>query len=140
LCPAPLRHDHALRVTLAPADHSDARRHLAAILSADAVGYSRRMAEDDTATVAALRSRRETFSGYVREHHGRIVGTAGDNVLAEFASAIDAVACALAVQGELVPGEATIAEAERLPFRIGVHLGEILLEDGEIFGDGINVA
>ncbi len=122
------------------AGHSGARRHLAAILSADAVGYSRRMAEDDAATVAALRSRRETISGYVREHHGRVVGTAGDNVLAEFASAIDAAACAVAVQSELVRTEAELSEQQRLPFRIGIHLGEILVDDGEIFGDGINVA
>ncbi|HXC52273.1 MAG TPA: adenylate/guanylate cyclase domain-containing protein [Candidatus Limnocylindrales bacterium] len=115
-------------------------RHLRAILSADAVGYSRRMAENDAATVAAIRSRRQTFSGYVREHHGRIVGTAGDNVLAEFTSSIDAVACAVAVQTELAETEAGVPEGERLRFRIGIHLGSILVEEGEIFGDGINVA
>jgi len=111
-----------------------------AILSADAVGYSRRMAENDAATVAAIRSRRQTFSGFVREHHGRVVGTAGDNVLAEFTSSIDAVACAVAVQAELARTETGVAENERLRFRIGIHLGLVLVEDGEIFGDGINVA
>ena len=118
-----------------------ARRQLAAILSADAVGYSRRMAEDDAATVATLRGHRQAFAGVVREHNGRIVGTAGDNVLAEFASAVDAVACALAVQAELERRDADTSEQRRLPFRIGVHLGDLLVDDdGEIFGDGINVA
>ncbi|HYC55662.1 MAG TPA: adenylate/guanylate cyclase domain-containing protein [Candidatus Binatia bacterium] len=116
------------------------RRHLAAILSADAVGYSARMAEDPAATVEALRARRQTFAGYIRKHQGRLVGTAGDNVLAEFASAIDAAACALDVQGELARIESSLPHERRLPFRIGVHLGEILIDEGEIFGDGINVA
>lgn len=122
------------------ADPGQLSRRLATILSADAVGYSRRMAEDDAATVTALRSRRETFRGYVREYRGRIVGTAGDNVLAEFASTIDAVACALAVQEELARTEAELAPQERLPFRIGIHIGEVLVLDAEIFGDGINIA
>ena len=119
---------------------STARRHLAAILSADAVGYSRRMAEDEAATVAAMRSHRETLSGFVREHHGRVVNAVGDNLLAEFASAVDAAACAVAVQRELVRREAGLPAERRLPFRIGLHLGDIVVTDDDIFGDGINVA
>src|SRR5580765_778136 len=119
---------------------TQARRHLAAILSADAVGYSRRMAEDEAATVAAMRSHRETLSGFVREHHGRVVNAVGDNMLAEFASAVDAAACAVAVQGELARREAHLPADRRLQFRIGVHLGDLVIEDDEIFGDGINIA
>lgn len=117
-----------------------AHRQLAAILSADAVGYSRRMAADEAATVAAMRAHRETLSGFVREHHGRVVNAVGDNLLAEFASAVDAAACALAAQGELARREAHLADDERLRLRIGLHLGDLVVADGEIFGDGINVA
>jgi adenylate cyclase len=117
-----------------------ARRQLAAILSADAVGYSRRMAADEAATVAAMRSHRETLGGFVREHHGRVVNAVGDNLLAEFASAVDAAACAVAAQRELARREADLADDQRLRFRIGVHLGDLVIEEDEIFGDGINIA
>ena len=117
-----------------------ARRHLAAILSADAVGYSRRMADDEAATVATMRSHRETLSGFVREHRGRVVNAVGDNLLAEFASAVDAAACAVAVQRELARREADVPADRRLPFRIGLHLGDIIVTDDDVFGDGINVA
>ncbi len=117
-----------------------ARRQLAAILSADAVGYSRRMAADEGATVAAMRSHRETLGGFVREHHGRVVNAVGDNLLAEFASAVDATACAVAVQHELTRREAHLPDDQRLRLRIGVHLGDLVIEDDEIFGDGINIA
>lgn len=116
------------------------RRQLAAILSADAVGYSRRMAADEAATVAAMRSNRETLGGFVREHHGRVVNAVGDNMLAEFASAVDAAACAVAAQRELARRDADVPEDERLRFRIGVHLGDLVIEEDEIFGDGINIA
>ncbi len=117
-----------------------ARRQLAAMLSADAVGYSRRMAADEAATVQALRAHRQAFDGFVREHRGRVVNAVGDNVLAEFGSAVDAVACAIDIQTEIGRREAKLPDDERLLFRIGVHLGDLLIEDGEIFGDGINVA
>jgi adenylate cyclase len=116
------------------------RRQLAAILSADAVGYSRRMAEDEAATVQAIRAHRETIGGFVREHRGRVVDAVGDNVLAEFASAVDAVACAVELQLELERREAKLPEDRRLLFRIGIHLGDLLVDEGQIFGDGINVA
>src|SRR5258705_6624566 len=115
------------------------RRQLAAILSADAVGYSRRMAEDEAATARTLGSHRDTIAGFVREHHGRVVNAVGDNLLAEFASAVDAVACALDVQTELARREAGLGEDRRLRFRIGIHLGDLPVED-EILGDAINVA
>ncbi len=118
---------------------TNARRQLAAILSADAVGYSRRMAEDEAATAQTLRSHRDTIAGFVREHHGRVVNAVGDNLLAEFASAVDATACALDVQTELARREAGLSEDRRLRFRIGIHLGDLPVED-EILGDAINIA
>src|SRR6185436_1610525 len=123
-----------------PEKDTRARRQLAAILSADAVGYSRRMAVDEAATVAAMRSHRETLGGFVREHHGQVVNAIGDNMLAQFGSAVDAAACAVAVQSELARREAHLPEERRLRFRIGMHLGDLVIEDGEIFGDGINIA
>lgn len=125
---------------MATTHDTKARRQLAAILSADAVGYSRRMAADEAATVAAMRLHRETLGGFVREHHGRVVNAVGDNMLAEFASAVDAAACAVAAQRELARREADLPEDRRLRFRIGVHLGDLVIEEDEIFGDGINIA
>ncbi|MBI3770345.1 MAG: adenylate/guanylate cyclase domain-containing protein [Deltaproteobacteria bacterium] len=121
-------------------ERNKARRQLAAILSADAVGYSRRMADDEAATVQALRAHRETIGGFVREHRGRVNNAVGDNLLAEFASAVDAVTCALDVQTELARREAGLPEERRLRFRIGIHLGDLLVEGDQIYGDGINVA
>jgi adenylate cyclase len=121
-------------------EENKARRQLVALLSADAVGYSRRMAEDEVATVQTLRSHRQAIDGFVREHRGRVVNAVGDNLLAQFASAVDAVACAIDIQTELARREADLAEERRLRFRIGVQLGDLLVDDDEIFGDGINVA
>ena len=123
-----------------PVEPNKVCRQLAAILSADAVGYSRRMAQDEAATVQALRSQREVIGGCVREHRGRVVDAVGDNVLAQFASAVDAVACAIDIQTELARREAKLPEERRLRFRIGIHLGDVLVDDDQIFGDGINIA
>ncbi len=117
-----------------------ARRRLAAILSADAVGYSRHMAEDDVATVETLRSHRESIGGLVREHHGRVVDAVGDNLLAEFASAVDAVACAVSVQQLLAERNGKLPDERRMPFRIGIHLGDLLVDGDHLYGDGINIA
>jgi adenylate cyclase len=125
---------------MASVEPNKARRQLAAILSADAVDYSLHMAEDEAATVQTLRSHRDTIGGFVREHRGRVVDAVGDNLLAEFASAVDAVACALDVQTELERRGAELPEDRRLRFRIGVHLGDLLVDGNQIFGDGINVA
>jgi len=119
---------------------SSARRRLAAILSADAVGFSRRMAENDVATVETLRSHRETIRGLVREHHGRVVDAVGDNLLAEFPSAVDSVACAIAAQRLLGERNGKLPEERRLPFRIGLHLGDLLVDDERLYGDGVNIA
>ncbi|MCC6847228.1 MAG: adenylate/guanylate cyclase domain-containing protein [Deltaproteobacteria bacterium] len=125
---------------MTPPEPPKPHRRLAAILSADAVGYSRRMAADEAATVAAIRSHRETLSGFVREHRGRVVNAVGDNLLAELPSAVDAAACAIAAQREIARQEEPLPFEARLPFRIGLHLGDIVVGEDDVFGDGINVA
>lgn len=116
------------------------QRRLAAILSADAQGYSRLMSEDDAATVRLLATCRETVTQLVQARHGRVVDMPGDNILAEFGSAVDAVEAAVAIQRQLAACNGEIAEDRRMQFRIGVNLGDILAEDGRIYGDGINIA
>ncbi|HUK05199.1 MAG TPA: adenylate/guanylate cyclase domain-containing protein [Burkholderiales bacterium] len=116
------------------------QRRLAAILSADAQGYSRLMSEDDAATVRLLTQCRETVAQLVRERHGRVVDMPGDNILAEFGSAVDAVEAAVAMQRQLAACNSGLAEQRRLQFRIGVNLGDVLVEGERIYGDGINVA
>jgi adenylate cyclase len=121
----------------------DARieRRLAAIFAADVVGYSRLMSLDEEGTLAALKvCRRELIDPKIAEHRGRIVKTTGDGALVEFASAVDATRCAMAVQRGMAGRNASIAEDRRIKFRIGIHVGDIIIEDGDIFGDGVNVA
>src|SRR5438094_2802253 len=116
-------------------------RRLAAILAADVVGYSRMMGADEVGTLRALRAcRRELIDPTIAAHRGRIVKTTGDGVLVEFPSAVDAVACAVAVQQGAARHNAGIAEEKRLVFRVGINLGDIIIEAGDIFGDGVNVA
>ncbi len=115
-------------------------RKLAALLSADAVGYSRLMAEDEDATVRALTAYREQIASLVREHHGRVVDAPGDNLLAEFPAATEAVQCAVEIQGVLAIRNAPLPDDRKMRFRIGVHLGEVRAEDGHIYGDGVNIA
>ena len=116
------------------------QRRLAAILSADAQGYSRLMSEDDAATVRLLSTCRETVAKRVQAHNGRIVDMPGDNVLAEFGSAVDAVEAAVEIQRQLAACNGELDERRRMEFRIGVNLGDVIVEDGRIYGDGINVA
>ncbi len=116
-------------------------RKLAAILAADAVGYSRLMAADETATVAALNESRTIFRERIQAHDGRLIDTAGDSVLAEFPSVVEAVQCAMDVQVALVARNAPLDEDRRMPFRIGVNLGDVIEQaDGTIYGDGVNIA
>ena len=116
------------------------QRRLAAILSADAQGYSRLMSEDDAATVRMLATCRETVTQLVQARHGRVVDMPGDNMLAEFGSAVDAVEAAVAIQRQLAACNSELSERRRMQFRIGVNLGDIIVEDGRIYGDGINIA
>ena len=116
------------------------RRRLAAIWSADAVGYSRLMSVDDAGTFAELRTRRELLRDQVAASGGRVVDAVGDNLLAEFPSAVDAVRCAIAAQGLLAARDSALPEPSRLPFRIGIHLGEVLVDGEALAGDAVNVA
>jgi adenylate cyclase len=113
---------------------------LAAILSADAVGYSRLMAEDEAATIRTLSSYREQIGVLVREHRGRVVDSPGDNVLAEFPTALEAVRCAVELQGVLRARNASLPADRRMDFRIGVHMGDVATQGGRIYGDGVNIA
>ena len=116
-------------------------RKLAAILAADVAGYSRLMADDDQATVTALKQAREVFRVGIEAHSGRLIDTAGDSVLAEFRSVVEAVQCAVEVQEKLKAINEPVAEARRMLFRIGVNQGDVIEEEaGTIYGDGVNVA
>jgi TolB-like protein/class 3 adenylate cyclase len=118
-----------------------AERRLAAILAADVAGYSRLIGEDEEGTLAALRAiRRELTDPKIAEHRGRIVKTTGDGLLVEFASVVDAVRCAGEVQAAMVERNAEVPSDKRIEFRVGIHQGDIVVEDGDIFGDGVNVA
>jgi TolB-like protein/class 3 adenylate cyclase/Flp pilus assembly protein TadD len=117
-----------------------ANRRLAAILSADVVGYSRLMAEDEAATVRALTAYREQIATLVREHRGRVVDAPGDNVLAEFPSALDAVHAAVEIQRVIQARNADLPAERRMEFRIGVHMGDVVVEGERIYGDGVNIA
>ena len=122
---------------------ADARvdRRLAAILAADVVGYSRLMSVDEEGTLAALkRCRQELIDPKVTDYRGRIVKTTGDGVLLEFGSAVDAVRCAMDIQRGSAERNAPIDEARRVTFRIGIHIGDVIFEAGDIFGDGVNIA
>ena len=118
----------------------EVKRKLAAILSADVKGYSRLMGEDEKGTVRTLNAYKELMAGLIQHHHGRMVDAPGDNLLAEFASVVDAVECAVEIQKELKTRNADLPENRRMEFRIGVNLGDVI-EDGEqILGDGVNIA
>ncbi len=115
-------------------------RKLTAILAADVVGYSRLMGADEEATVAMLKTYREVMDGFIARHRGRVVSTAGDSVLAEFASPVEAVRCAVSIQQELADRNAALPEDRRMRLRIGVNLGDVIVDGEQIYGDGVNVA
>jgi class 3 adenylate cyclase len=115
-------------------------RRLATILAADVVGYSRLMAEDEESTVRTLHAHREIIDRLIARHEGRIFNTAGDSVLAEFGSAVEAVRCATTIQDELRVRNAELPEARRMLFRIGINIGDVIVDGDNLLGDGINVA
>jgi adenylate cyclase len=116
-------------------------RRLAAILAADVVGYSRLMGEDEAGTLAALRARRkEVLEPLVAHHRGRIFKLTGDGVLIEFASAVSAVQCAVGLQNGMAAANGELPEDRRIVLRIGVNLGDVMVEGGDLYGDGINIA
>jgi adenylate cyclase len=115
-------------------------RKLAAILSADVTGYSRLMGEDEVGTLRTLTAYRQLIDPLITQHHGRIVGTAGDSVLAEFASVVEAVQCAVAMQTALKTENTNLPPDRKMEFRIGINLGDVLVEGETIYGDGVNIA
>src|SRR6201993_2480008 len=116
-------------------------RRLAAILAADVAGYSRLIGSDEEGTLNRLRSiRAELIDPKITEHRGRIVKTTGDGLLVEFSSVVDALRCATQWQKEMETRNAAMTGDNRIEFRIGVHQGDIVAEDDDIFGDGVNVA
>jgi class 3 adenylate cyclase/CHASE2 domain-containing sensor protein len=116
------------------------QRKLAAILSADVKGYSRLMGQDEAATVKAIRASREIMASAIESGHGRVVDSPGDNVLAEFASAVDALNCAVAIQDSLKKKNEKFPDDRKMIFRIGINIGDVIVEGGEIYGDGVNIA
>jgi len=116
-------------------------RRLAAILAADVSGYSRLMGADEEGTLAALKAcRPELLDPKIAEHRGRIVKTTGDGALVEFASAVDAVRCATDIQRAMTDRNVDTPEYQRITFRIGINVGDIINDEGDIYGDGVNIA
>ena len=116
-------------------------RRLAAVMAVDVAGYSRLMGTDEEGTLAAIKAiRRELGDPKIKEHRGRIVKTTGDGLLIEFASVVDAVRCAVEVQREMAERNAGVSPERRIEFRIGINLGDIIIDEGDIFGDGVNIA
>ena len=115
-------------------------RKLTAILCADVHGYSRLMGENEEATVRTLSTHRRIIDGLIEQHHGRFVNSAGDSVLAEFGSVVNAVECAVEIQATLKAENASLPPERWMEFRIGVNLGDVVVDGDQIYGDGINVA
>src|SRR6266849_3335548 len=115
-------------------------RKLTAILSADVKGYSRLMGEDEEATIRTLTAYRATMTSLIQQHRGRVVDSPGDNLLAEFASAVDAVQCAVEVQQELNDKNTELPAQRKMEFRIGINVGDVIVEGERIYGDGVNIA
>src|SRR6201993_2935855 len=115
-------------------------RRLVAVFAADVEGYSRLMGADEVGTLKGLTECRAILDKLIGEHRGRIANTAGDSVLAEFGSAVDAVQCAVDAQAALAEANASLAPDRRINFRIGVHIGDVMVRAGDLFGDGVNIA
>jgi adenylate cyclase len=116
------------------------KRKLTAILSADVVGYSRLMEDNEEATIQTLNAYRNSMVNLIEQHSGRVVDMIGDNLMAEFSSVVDAVRCAVETQKEIGKRNADLPENRQISFRIGVNLGDIVEEGDKIYGDGVNIA
>ncbi len=116
-----------------------AKRKLSAIFSADVKGYSLLMGEDEFATVQTLNKYRQVMTELIQQHRGRVVDFPGDNILAEFESVVDAVDCSVKIQVDLKVRNAELPDNRRMEFRIGINLGDVIEEDGRIYGDGVNI-
>ena len=121
-------------------DLADVSRRLVAVFAADVEGYSRLMGADEVGTLKRLTERRAILDRLIGEHRGRIANTAGDSVLAEFGSAVDAVKCAVEAQTALAEANSTLPPDRRINFRMGVHIGDVMVRAGDLFGDGVNIA
>ena len=121
-------------------DHTKVSRRLVAVFAADVEGYSRLMGADEVGTLKGLTERRAILDRFIRDHRGRIANTAGDSVLAEFASAVEAVQCAVDAQTALAEANVSVAPDRRIRFRIGVHVGDVIVRAGDLFGAGVNIA
>lgn len=119
---------------------NDTKRRLATILAADVVGYSGQMAHDEDGTVARLRASREIIDKLIDRHDGRIFSTGGDSVLAEFGSTVEAVRCAITIQEEIRVRNSNVPPAGQMQFRIGVNVGDVIVDRDDLLGDGVNVA
>jgi adenylate cyclase len=115
-------------------------RKLTTILCADVYGYSRLMEQDEAATLGTLRLYRDAIDGLIARHRGRIASTAGDSLLADFPSVVEAVQCAIEIQQELAGRNRSLPDARRMAFRIGINLGDVMLHDGDLYGEGVNIA
>ncbi len=115
-------------------------RKLTTILNADVVGYSELMGRDEPGTLATLKSHRAVMHELVADYRGRVVNTAGDSLLVEFASVVNAVECAVKIQREIAERNATLPPGRAMRFRIGINLGDVMIDGGDLFGDGVNVA
>ena len=118
----------------------EVKRKLTAILSADVAGYSRLMGDDEQATIRTLTAYRSAMTTLIQQHRGRVVDTTGDNLLAEFASAVDALNCAVEIQRDIAERNADLSYERRMEFRIGVNVGDVIEEEDRIYGDGVNIA
>jgi adenylate cyclase len=116
------------------------KRKLTAILSADVEGYSRLMDDDEKATIQTLNSYRNSMTTIIEQHRGRVVDTTGDNLLAEFTSVVDAVTCSVEIQRKLDELNQELPSDRKMKFRIGINVGDVVEEDGRIYGDGVNIA
>jgi adenylate cyclase len=121
-------------------DPTKISRRLIAVFAADVEGYSRLMGADEVGTLKGLTERRAILDGLIGEHRGRIANTAGDSVLAEFGSAVDAVQCAAEAQTALAEANTGTPPDKRINFRIGIHIGDVMVRAGDLFGDGVNIA
>jgi adenylate cyclase len=122
------------------AGNAKVERRLAAILAADIAGYSALMGVDDEATVRDLKAHQSVILPMLKEHAGRVIDTAGDGILAEFASVLNAVKCAVAIQKTMADRNAAIDHARRMQFRIGINQGDVVFDEARVYGDGINIA
>jgi adenylate cyclase len=121
-------------------NNKDVKRKLTAILSADVKGYSRLMGEDELATVRTITLYRKVMTDLIQQQNGRVVDSPGDNLLAEFASVVDAVECAEKIQQDLKDRNSELPDNRRMEFRIGVNLGDVIQDEDRIYGEGVNIA